>query len=146
MPQPYAPSAAARAVVTRLAEPQPVRALHPVAGRFVYALRLVALHERARTDPVPELTQRLGQITIAIKTLQLLESVSQAWPERVSVRRFCCGCLSHDELTLGRMVEAAWRGDEVEFGKQLHGLVRPDRIERIWFHAVDLVMAEAQFV
>ena len=71
MPQPYAPSAAARAVVTRLAEPQPVRALHPVAGRFVYALRLVALHERARTDPVPELTQRLGQITIAIKTLQL---------------------------------------------------------------------------
>lgn len=146
MPRPDAPSAAARAAIANLAEPPRMRALHPVAGRFVYALRLIALHERARTDPVPELAQRLGQITIAIKTLQLLDAVTQAWPETVHVRRFCCGCLSHDELTLGRMIEAAWRGDQKEFIRQIDGLVRPDRTERIWNAAVDLVMAEAHCV
>lgn len=144
MPRHHAPSAAARTAVAKLAQPPQVRSLHPVAARFVYALRLIALHERSHSDPVPELTQRLGRISIAIKMLQLLETVTKGWPETVHVRRFCCGCLSHDELTLGRMLEAAWRGDRAEFGRQIDGLVRHDRIDRIWNDAVDLVMAEAQ--
>lgn len=131
--------------VAALAEPPAIMSLHPVAARLVYSLRLVAAYQRVGRDPAPELAQRLGQIAIAIKTLQLLETIGHAWPEAVNVRRFCCVRLSHDEMTLGRMLEAVWSGDEEAFGRQLDGLVRPDRVERIWNDAVDLVMAEAQY-
>lgn len=139
------PAARAQEWVEALARPSAISALHPVAARFIYSLRLVAAYQRARHDPAPELAQRLGQITIAIKLLQLIDTIGHAWPEPVNVRRFCCCHLSHDEATLGRMMEAAWRGDEEGFSRQVHGLVRSDRIDRMWNDAVALVMAEAQY-
>jgi L-amino acid N-acyltransferase YncA len=40
------PSASTRQVIAALAAPPRVEALGPIAGRFVHALRLIALHER----------------------------------------------------------------------------------------------------
>ncbi|ALE18080.1 hypothetical protein AMC99_02809 [Altererythrobacter epoxidivorans] len=139
------PATRAQEWVEALARPAAITALQPVAARFIYSLRLVATYQRARRDPAPELAQRLGQFTIAIKSLQLLDTIGHAWPDPVNVRRFCCCHLSHDELTLGRMMEAAWRGDEEGFARQVDGLVRSERIDRIWNDAVALVMAEAEY-
>ena len=35
-----------------LAKPVTLASLGPIAGRFVYSLRLIALHERVKRDPV----------------------------------------------------------------------------------------------
>ena len=117
--------------------------LHPAAARFVYSLRLVAAYKRAKRDPAAELAQRLGSIHVAIKALQLVEAIGHAWPEPILVQRFCCGCLSHDERTLGAMLDAAWRHDRAAFNEQLTGLVRNERIDRVWDNALQVVMAEA---
>ena len=130
--------------IERLARPPSIDGLHPIAARFVYSLRLVALHQQAGRDPVPELTQRLGSISGAISALGLAETIAYAWPEAVQLRRFCCQRLSHDETTIGRIVGAAWEGDRCAFDAELCGLVRVDRIERLWDDALDFVQADAR--
>ena len=133
----FAEQVAALQEVPRIAD------LHPVAARFIYSLRLVAAYKRAKRDPAAELANRLGSIQTAIKALQFVETVGHAWPEPVLVQRFCCGCLSHDERTLGAMLDAAWNNDRAAFTEQLDGLVRSERIDRVWDDALQLVMAEA---
>ena len=135
-------SSAARATVARLAKPARVRELGPVAGRFVHALRLIALYERARRDPVPELATRLGSVEIAAKTLALAQAITSTWPENIHVSRFCCGMMSHDEMTIGLLVDSAAQHDRDRFGAAAEGLVRPDRIERLWEPALSLVATE----
>lgn len=136
------PSAATRNVIAALAQPPRVESLGPLGGRFVHALRLVALHERIGRDPVPELAVRLGSIEIAAKALALAQAISASWPENVHVSRFCCRLMSHDEATIGSFVDAAARGDREGFEAALTGLVRPDRMHRLWQGALALVAAE----
>lgn len=129
--------------ISALREASRITDLHPVAARFIYSLRLVAAYKRAKRDPAAELANRLGSIQTAIKALQLVETIGHSWPEPVLVQRFCCGCLSHDERTLGAMLDAAWHNDRASFNEQLAGLVRSERIDRVWDDALQLVMAEA---
>lgn len=129
--------------IASLREPPAIAALHPVAARFVYAMRLVAAYHRAKRDPAAELATRLGSIHIAIMALQLVDTIAHAWPEPVVVRRFCCGCLSHDELTIGALLDAGWRNDRDAFAAQLQGLVSSEQINGIWDDAMQLVLAEA---
>ncbi len=118
--------------------------LGPIAGRFVYSLRLIALHERAKRDPVPELAARLRNVAAATKSLALAQAISATWPENVHVSRFCCTLLTHDEATIGRMIDAAERGNHRSFEEQLSGLVRPQRIDALWQDCLALVAAEVQ--
>lgn len=118
--------------------------LSPIAARFVYSLRLIALHERARRDPVPELAARLQNVMAATKSLSLAHAISANWPENIHASRFCCGLLTHDEMTIGMMIQAAEQGDHGGFESQLSGLIRPQRIELLWQEALDLVMAETR--
>lgn len=136
------PSAAAKDVIAALSQPPRVEALGSLGGRFVHALRLVALHERIGRDPVPELAARLGSIEVAAKALGLAQAIAASWPENVHVSRFCCRLMSHDEATIGRFVDAAARRDRAGFEDALAGLVRPDRIHRLWEGTLALIAAE----
>jgi hypothetical protein len=140
------PSATAQDIIAALATPPRVETLGPVGGRFVHALRLIALHERIGRDPVPELAVRLGSVDIAAKSLILAQTISACWPENIHVSRFCCRLLSHDEVTIGGIVDAAARRDRTGFEQALAGLVRPERWHRLWDGALALVAAEMRAV
>jgi len=142
MPQPPNQFATAQSIIAALATPPRLEALGPIGGRFVHALRLIALHERARRDPVPELAVRMGQVEVAAKALFLAQAVSASWPENIHVSRFCCRLLSHDEATIGAFVDAAARGDRVGFEATLDGLIRAERMSRLWEGALALAAAE----
>jgi hypothetical protein len=68
--------------------------------------------------------------------------MAASWPENVHVSRFCCCHLTHDEATIGAMLDAVGEGDRDGFIGSLAGLVRPDRIERLWDGALALFSAE----
>lgn len=140
--QGHIPTATSRAIIAQLAEPREIQALNPIAARFVYSLRLIALHQRAKRDPVPELAARLHSVEVAAKSLVLSQTVSAIWPENVHVSRFCCCILTHDEATMGDAIEAVINRDRTAFGHTLHGLLRPDRMQRFWDDASDLVITE----
>lgn len=142
MPGNRLPSASRQDIIVRLAAPPRVETLGPIGARFVHALRLIALHERLGRDPVPELALRLGSVEIAAKSLILAQTISACWPENIHVSRFCCRLLSHDEVTIGGLVDAAARCDREGFEQALAGLVRPDRWHRLWDGALALVAAE----
>lgn len=90
-------SATIQNIIASLAAPPRLQTLGPIAGRFIHALRLIALHERMGRDPVPELAARLGSVEVAARALILAQTISASWPENIHVSRFCCGLLNHDE-------------------------------------------------
>lgn len=132
----------ANAWVDHLRQPPMITSLNAVAARFIYSVRLVALYRHAKRDPAPELAARLGSFPVAIKSLQLIETIGQTWPEAVSVQRFCCRCLSHDEATIGAMVQACARHDFDGYSAQLAGLIRKGGIAALWGETVELITAE----
>lgn len=136
------PTAANRNIIAALAAPPRIEALGPIASRFVHALRLIALHDRANRDPIPELANRLGSVDVAAKALILAHAIAATWPENIHVSRFCCRLLSHDEATIGAFVDAAAAGDRRGFEAALEGLVRADRAHRLWEGALALAAAE----
>ncbi len=140
------PSASTQDIIAALAASPRVDALGPIGGRFVHALRLIALHERLGRDPVPELAVRLGSVEIAAKSLILAQTIAACWPENIHVSRFCCRLLSHDEVTIGGLVDAAARRDRRGFEDAVSGLVRPERWHRLWDGALALVAAEMRAV
>ena len=142
----YPPSAKTQGIIAALAAPPRVETLGPIAGRFLHALRLIALHERMGRDPVPELAVRLGSVDVAAKALILAHAVSASWPENIHVSRFCCRLMSHDEATIGAFVDAASEGDRMGFEAALTGLLRPERMYRLWEGALALTAAELRAV
>jgi len=142
MPGNRLPSASTQDIIARLAAAPRVEALGPIGARFVHALRLIALHERLGRDPVPELAVRLGSVEIAAKSLIFAQTISASWPENIHVSRFCCRLLSHDEVTIGGLVDAAARRDRAGFEDAVAGLVRPERWHRLWDGALALIAAE----
>ncbi|HEX5644721.1 MAG TPA: DNA-directed RNA polymerase subunit beta' [Erythrobacter sp.] len=129
--------------IEQLQHPPALEVLHPAAARLVFSLRLIAIHARAGRDPTAELALRLGSMTVAVRTLQLADSIGACWPEPVQLRRFCCRALSHDEATIAALVEAAWHNRQDQFNLQLHGLIRPERSQRLWADCVELVASES---
>ncbi len=125
-----------------LSQPRRITDLGPVAARFTYALRLIALHERARRDPVPELAARLGNMEIAAKSLALSYAIASTWPEDIHITRFCCPLLSHDEATIGTLIDCAGRRDSTGFAQQIEGLIRAERVHRLWDAVLGLLNAE----
>lgn len=142
MPHRNAPSAATQKVIVDLLAPPRVERLGPIAGRFIHALRLIAVHDRVGRDPVPELAARLGSVEVAAKALILAQAVAASWPENIAVSRFCCRLLSHDEATIGAVVDAAAAGDRRGFEAALDGLIRPERAHRLWEASLALADAE----
>lgn len=142
MPQNNISHAASQAVIAQLAKPPCAADLDPIAARFIYSLRLIALHERAKRDPVPELAMRLGNVEVAAKSLALANAISATWPENIRVSRFCCGYLSHDEATIAALTNSAANRDPGMFEHAVAGFIRPDRTHRLWEAALDLVTAE----
>lgn len=126
----------------RLIAPTRIDSQPPVAARFIYALRLLAVYQAAGRDPAAELAVRLGSVTAAVHTIELSRELVRAWPDRIAVGRFCCAVLSHDEASIARMLGAALRRDRYDFSAELADLVRPARIARLWEHCVMLVGAE----
>lgn len=142
MPHDRSPTAATRSIIAALAAPPRVERLGPIAGRFIHALRLIAVHERMGRDPVPELAARLGSVEVAAKALILAQAIAATWPENICISRFCCRLLSHDEATIGALVDAATGADRRSFEAALDGLVRPERAHRLWESALALAAAE----
>ena len=142
MPDNRASSAHSRRILAQLAAPARLDTLGPIAARFVYSLRLIALHQRARRDPVPELASRLGSIDVAAKSLALSQTITATWPENIHVSRFCCCGMTHDEATIGAMIEAALERNRAAFEAVAEGLIRPNRIEALWEATGNLVIAE----
>ena len=146
MSRPLHSNPATRNIIAALAVPPRIDRLGPVSGRFIHALRLIALHERMGRDPVPELAVRLGSVEVAAKALILAHNISACWPENIHVSRFCCRLLSHDETTIGLFVDAATHGDRQGFEGALGGFIRADRMHRLWEGALALVAAECRAV
>lgn len=142
MTQSRSNTATARATIARLAQPPRVAEHHPLAARFIYSLRLIAIHDRAKRDPVPELTTRLGSVEAAAKSLALAQVIQCTWPEDIHIARFCCGLMSHDEATIAGMLSSAVNRDRAAFDHSVHGLIRPDRVHRLWDAVLELVAAE----
>lgn len=142
MPGHHPPSAATRSIIAALAAPPRLDRLGPIAGRFIHALRLIAVHHRVGRDPVPELAQRLGSVDVAAKALILAQAIAATWPENIAVSRYCCRLLSHDEATIGAFVDAAAEGDRRGFEAALEGLIRAERAHRLWESALALTAAE----
>lgn len=142
MPPHNAPSATTRSIIAALATPPRIERLGPIAGRFIHALRLIAVHDRMGRDPVPELANRLGSVDVAAKALILAQAIAATWPENIAISRFCCRLLSHDEATIGTFIDAAAQGDRRAFEAALDGLVRADRAHRLWEGALALCAAE----
>lgn len=140
------PSAPTQDIIAALAAPARAETLGPIGGHFVHALRLIALHERLGRDPVPELAVRLASVEIAAKSLILAQTIAACWPENIHVSRFCCRLLSHDEVTIAALVDAAAARDRSAFEEALAGLVRPERWHRLWDGALALVAAELRAV
>ncbi|MFL0671268.1 MAG: DNA-directed RNA polymerase subunit beta' [Erythrobacter sp.] len=138
----HRPTTAARQTIAALAAPPRIERLGPVAGRFIHALRLIAIHERIGRDPVPELAAKLGGVEIAAKALMMAHLIAAVWPENIHVSRFCCRLLSHDEATIGAFVDAAAAGDRMGFEAAITGLIRADRAPRLWEAALALAAAE----
>lgn len=146
MSQPPLPFSTAHQKIAALAAPPRIEALGPIGGRFVHALRLVALHERLGRDPVPELAVRLGSVEVAAKALILAQAIAACWPENIHVSRFCCRLLSHDEATIGAFVDAAAMANRPAFEGALAGLISADRMPRLWEGALALTAAELRAV
>jgi hypothetical protein len=142
MPNHRAPTAETKATIAKLARPRSIESLDPIAARFVYSLRLIALHQRAGRDPIPELASRLNSVSVAAKALALSQTVSAIWPENIHVSRFCCCKLTHDEMTIAAMIESAAVRDRAEFERAGEGLIRPNRMSRLWDNVTELVAAE----
>ncbi len=142
MTQHNAPSAQRRVTVARLAQIPRIEDVGAIAARFLYSLRLIAVHERARRDPVPELAARLGNVDIAAKALALSQAIASSWPENIQISRFCCGLLTPDEATIGAIVDAVCSHDRAAFERAVEGFVRHDRVHRLWDSALALVLAE----
>jgi hypothetical protein len=142
MNKPTRPAIDTSAILEKLAQVASISQLDAVASRFVYSLRLIALHERVKRDPVPELTMRLGGVDIAARTLGLSHVIASVWPENVHVSPFCCQRLTHDEATIGALLDRAWGRDRNGFEQQVEGLVRPERVHRLWDATLALVQAE----
>ncbi len=140
------PSATAQDIITALAAPHRIESLRPIGGRFVHALRLIAFHERMGRDPVPELAVRMGSVEVAAKALMLAQTIASSWPENIHVSRFFCRLLSHDEATIGAFVDAAADADRHGFEAALAGLIRADRMHRLWEGALALTAAELRAV
>jgi hypothetical protein len=132
--------------IEKLAAPSRVADLAPIAARFLYSLRLIAVHEHAGRDPVPELACRLGNVELAAKALAMSQAICTAWPENITLSRFCCGMMSHDEATIGSLIERAAEYDSVGFERVTSGLIRHQRVARLWDAALCLVSAEANAV
>ncbi|MEM7703297.1 MAG: DNA-directed RNA polymerase subunit beta' [Pseudomonadota bacterium] len=143
MTKPTRPALDFSALVHDLAEPVTLPTLGPIATRFVYSLRLIALHDRVKRDPVPELTVRLGGVEMAAKSLALSQTVAATWPETIHVSRFCCQRLTHDEATIAALIDCASQRDRPGFEAQVEGFIRPERVHRLWDGVLALIGAEA---
>ncbi len=111
----------------------------PPAVQLVTGIRLIALCARKGIDPVAELSCRLGSVTAAKAVLDLAGVAGTCWPEPVRVFKPCCAMLSPDESVFAAMAEAAARGDRTAFAAALDGLVRVDRRDRLFDHAIEAV-------
>ncbi|MEO1731754.1 MAG: DNA-directed RNA polymerase subunit beta' [Pseudomonadota bacterium] len=136
-------AASAALAISALKEPPRISSHGAIAARFLYSLRLIALHERAGRDPVPELAVRLGGVDIAAKALALSQAITSTWPENIHVSRFCCQFLTHDEATIASLIDRASQRDRPGFEEHVAGLIRPERIHRLWDGVLALVAAEA---
>ncbi len=130
------------AAIAKLVDTPKLSALGPIAARFLYSLRLIALYDRAGRDPIPELAVRLTSVETAAKAYALAKSITTVWPESVQISRFCCQFLTHDEATIGALVDAVAARDRGQFEAQIDGLIRSDRKEPLWNAAIDMVGAE----
>ena len=128
--------------IAKLQEPLKISDFSPLAPRFVFSLRVIAVHRKAGRDPVGELTARLGSVTVAIKALQLVEVLAHAWPDPVQVRRCCCQMLSHDELTMSAALQSVADGDRSAFDQHLSDLLPREARDAIWSSASELAIAE----
>jgi hypothetical protein len=146
MPDHARPSTAASHLVARLAQPRRMTDQGPIAARFVHSLRLIALYDRAGHDPVPELANRLGSVAVAAKSLILAQTVAAIWPETIHLARFCCPLLTHDEATIGALINHACACDRSGFEAQIEGLIRPERAHRLWEGVLALIDAELRAV
>jgi len=142
MTQQRIPSARLRSTVARMAEPPKIESSGPIAARFLYSLRLIAAHERAGCDAVPELAVRLGSVEAAVKALALAQTIGSVWPENIHVSRFCCQFVTHDEVTIAALIDAAVAHERSTFESAIEGLIRPDRVHRLWDAVLGLVAAE----
>lgn len=113
-----------------------LRSLRGAPLHCVMSLRFCALCEAAGRDPMPDLAVHFGDLEAAAAMVSLGEGVTRCWPEKFSVCRPCCPCLTPDEATLASMIGHAQAGDRQQFAAVLDGFVRAGRHDVLYDLAV----------
>jgi len=120
------------AAIERLRMP-PLIANQSIAGyRIIMALRLLTVCSCSGHDPLPILAQRLASVTAAKAIIAFADEVGRSWPENVQVMRPCCAAITHDELTVALLIDAAAAGRRDICSMVVEGLVRPGRHEPLY--------------
>ncbi len=106
---------AAASLQCRLAPPT-IAALPPNAHQLLVAIRAAIVIQGGAArggdgDPAPRLSGLLGSGRAAAALLILIEAVGSAWPDPVAIYRPCARGVTHDELTLLRLIGCASRTD-----------------------------------
>lgn len=112
-----------------------LRSLAIAEVQMMTAVRLWIIMVKLGHNPLPAVTERLGNPRAASHLHLLMEEVGAAWPDPFCAAPPCCARLSHDEAVLLDMVRVAGGDDRPGFDRLLQDLLPPDMRERLFLSA-----------
>ncbi len=119
-------------IIGQMMTPPRLDSLVAAAAQAVMAVRIDVICRRRGIDPVPALVQRLGSAAMARRATHFVDVIGAAWPEPFTLSPPCCRTLSHDELLLGTMIEAAGLDDRRWFDRVCCDLLDDDSRDAAW--------------
>lgn len=128
-------------LIERLMARSPMSALSPDGVRVIMALRLKIVCDKRGLDPIPPLTERMGGLAPALRMMHVTGLVASLWPEPFTLSPPCCQSLSHDEVLLGALAEAASTRDRARFDMDSHDMLNEEARDQLWRDLAALVPA-----
>lgn len=119
-------------VLDLLGSPRTMAGLEGRAALVLRTVRIWAGLRMARHCPIEMAEHRLGSVSAAGALRILVETMSAAWPDPVALAPPCCPVLSHDEATIGALLQAAWAGDRRRFDREAEEMLDEDARARLW--------------
>ena len=118
------------ALVRSLAARPALAAMPAAQIRIIVALRLAILASQKKQDPAPCLARQLGDDAAAIYFTDIIETMSDCWPDPITVHRPCCRETSYDEILLIDLITAVVQGQTGPFHALLGEMIAPaDRMQ-----------------
>ncbi|PHR20445.1 MAG: hypothetical protein COA41_04575 [Sphingopyxis sp.] len=118
------------ALVRSLAARPALAAMPAAQIRIIVALRMAVLASQNKQNPGPCLARQLGDEEAAIHFFDIIETMSDCWPDPIAVHRPCCRETSYDEILLIDLITAVVQGQTGPFHALLGEMIaRTDRLK-----------------